>query len=154
MPMQLQINGRQYEVDVPSLKPLARVLREDLGLMGTKIGCYEGRCGSCNVLVDGLVVASCLFPLGLAEGAAIRTVEGLGGEGALAPLQEAILSHGGVQCGICTPGILMTLTALLERSPSPAEQEVREALVGNLCRCTGYHKIVGAVLAVAAGRPA
>ena len=153
MTYELTINGRSYEVDVPAFYPLAVVLREELGLIGTKVGCFEGRCGSCAVMVDGLTVVSCIYPVGLADGAQVRTVEGLAGEnGSLSPLQEALLDAGGVQCGICTPGILMTLTSLVEHNPVLREGEIREALAGNICRCTGYQKIVQAVLAVT-GRP-
>jgi carbon-monoxide dehydrogenase small subunit len=148
----LTVNGRVHDVDVPAFYPLAIVLREELGLTGTKAGCFEGRCGACIVIVDGRTVVSCIYPVGLAEGAEIRTVEGLApADGGLSALQEAMLEHGGVQCGACTPGVLMTLTALLERSPAPTEAEVRAALTGNLCRCTGYHGIVRAALAVATG---
>jgi carbon-monoxide dehydrogenase small subunit len=126
-----------------------QVLREDLGLTGTKTGCFEGRCGSCTVIVDDRTVVSCLFPVVLADGAEVRTVEGLAApDGTLNPLQDAILDTGGVQCGISTPGVLMSLTALLERNPQPTEAEIRAALAGNVCRCTGYQKIVDAVLAL------
>ena len=145
----LVINGRLYEPPDDLVKPLAYVLRDDLGLTGTKVGCAEGRCGACTVLVDGRAVFSCLYPAGLALGQKVTTVEGLAGEGALTPLQEQILDRGGVQCGICTPGILMTLTALLTDNPHPDERNVRAALEGNICRCTGYQAIVEAALAVA-----
>jgi len=149
----LTVNGLDYDLDVEPLEPLSSALRDGCGLQGTKVGCGEGRCGACTVLVDGDEVASCLYPTALAAGREIRTVEGLAGDdGALAPLQQALLEAGGVQCGACTPGILMTLTAFLERSPQPAEAEVRAALAGNICRCTGYHKIVDAALAVAGAR--
>jgi aerobic-type carbon monoxide dehydrogenase small subunit (CoxS/CutS family) len=149
MPYELEINGERVSVDAPGLEPLARILRDHLGLTGTKTGCFEGRCGACTVIVDGRTVVSCLYPLALAEGAAVRTVEGLAdGDGRLSPLQDALLEAGGVQCGISTPGILMTLTWLLEQNPAPSEPEVRAALAGNVCRCTGYQKIVDAVLEV------
>jgi carbon-monoxide dehydrogenase small subunit len=145
---ELEVNGRRVGVEGPALKPLARVLREELGLTGTKIGCSEGRCGACTVIVDGRTVAACLLPLALADGASVRTVEGLApADGPLTPLQDALLEAGGVQCGVCTPGILMTLTWLLEHEHAPDEGAVREALTGNICRCTGYHKIVEAALA-------
>jgi aerobic-type carbon monoxide dehydrogenase small subunit (CoxS/CutS family) len=150
VPYELDINGERVSVDAPGLEPLALVLRERLGLTGTKTGCFEGRCGACTVIVDGRTVVSCLFPLALADGAAVRTVEGLAdADDRLSPLQEALLAAGGVQCGISTPGVLMTLTWLLEQNPAPTEPEVRAALTGNVCRCTGYQKIVDAVLSLA-----
>jgi aerobic-type carbon monoxide dehydrogenase small subunit (CoxS/CutS family) len=154
MSYELQVNGRREIVDGDGLRPLSRVLRDDLGLPGTKVGCGEGRCGACTVIVDGRSVVSCLYPLALADGAEVRTVEGLAGtDGALNPLQEAILDSGGVQCGLSTPGVLMSLTALLEHTPRPSEAEIRHALAGNICRCTGYQKIVDAVLELT-GAPA
>jgi carbon-monoxide dehydrogenase small subunit len=145
----LEINGDPVTVEADGLRALARVLRDDLGLTGTKVGCFEGRCGACTVIVDDRPVVSCLYPVALADGSRVRTVEGLAAEdGALNPLQHAILDAGGVQCGISTPGVLMTLTALLERNPRPTEADIREALAGNVCRCTGYQKIVDAVLAL------
>jgi carbon-monoxide dehydrogenase small subunit len=144
-----RVNGEEVELEADGLRPLVDVLREDLGLMGTKAGCFEGRCGACTVIVDDRPVVSCLYPLALASGCDVRTVEGLAAaDGTLNPLQEAILDTGGVQCGISTPGVLMALTALLERNPSPSEDEIRAALAGNVCRCTGYQKIVDAVLAL------
>jgi aerobic-type carbon monoxide dehydrogenase small subunit (CoxS/CutS family) len=149
MTYELEINGERHGVDVPGLTPLVRVLREELGLTGTKTGCLEGRCGACTVIVDGRSAVSCLYPVALADGASIRTVEGLAGDsGELHPLQRALLDAGAVQCGISTPGVLMTLTWLLEHEPAPTEAEIRAALAGNVCRCTGYQKIVDAVLAV------
>jgi aerobic carbon-monoxide dehydrogenase small subunit len=115
------------------------------------VGCFEGFCGACVVLVDGRSTASCLYPVALADGAEVTTVEGLGSEHALSPLQEAFLECGGVQCGACTPGVLMTLTSLLDECPDPSEEDVKEALAGNICRCTGYTKIVDAALQAAAG---
>jgi aerobic-type carbon monoxide dehydrogenase small subunit (CoxS/CutS family) len=155
MPYEFRVNGEAVAVDADGLRPLAVVLREDLGLPGTKVGCFEGRCGACTVIVDGRSVVSCLFPVALAAGAEVRTVEGLAAaDGTLNPLQDSILDSGGVQCGISTPGVLMTLTALLERTPHPTEEEIRAALAGNVCRCTGYQKIVDAVLSLTAEVPA
>jgi carbon-monoxide dehydrogenase small subunit len=149
-PVRLSVNGSVYEVAAGPLTPLVHVLRDELGLLGTKIGCFEGHCGACTVLVDGRPVVSCLTPLAHADGAEISTVEGLAApDGTLAPLQEALIDHGGLQCGVCTPGILMTLTAFLRGNPDPTDAEVRAALAGNLCRCTGYHAIVAAALAAA-----
>jgi aerobic-type carbon monoxide dehydrogenase small subunit (CoxS/CutS family) len=149
-PFEFQVNGERYELLLPPWKSLARTLREDLELTGTKVGCGEGRCGSCTVLLDGEPVISCLLPICLLGGRSILTVEGLSGPDA-DPLQASFAELGAVQCGICTPGMLMTATALLQRVPRPTDEEVRAALVGNLCRCTGYAAIVEAV--VAAGRP-
>jgi aerobic-type carbon monoxide dehydrogenase small subunit (CoxS/CutS family) len=146
------LNGGAVQVDEANgLRPLLSVLRDELGLRAAKPACGEGRCGACTVLVDDRPVVSCLYPAALADGATVRTAEGLGGD-ELAPLQQALLDHGGLQCGACTPGILMTLTALLERNPDPDEGEVREALAGNVCRCTGYEGIVAAALACAGSR--
>jgi len=148
--IELTVNGRRHRLDVPAFEPLASVLREELGLTGTKVGCFEGFCGACVVLVDGRTVASCLYPVTLADGAEITSVEGLAAaDGTLSSVQQALLDAGGVQCGACTPGVAITLTDLLARSASPTEAEVREALAGNICRCTGYAKIVEAALAAA-----
>lgn len=149
MAFQLVINGRRTDVDAEPLDSLAHVLRDVVGLTGTKICCYEGYCGACTVIVDGRPTISCLYPVVNAAERDIRTVEGLAGAGCLSVLQDALLEAGGVQCGICTPGMLMMLTALLERDPTPSKESVQEALTGNLCRCTGYHKIIEAVLAAA-----
>ena len=146
------LNGRTVSSRAEPMTALVWVLRGELGLQGTKVGCAEGRCGACTVIVDGRAVVSCLFPVVLADGATVRTVEGLAGpDDPLTPLQDALLEHGAVQCGACTPGVLMSLTALLDGTLAPTEGEVREALTGNICRCTGYHKIVEATLAVANG---
>ena len=149
MAYRFTVNDERVEVDGDGMRPLALVLRDDLGLPGTKVGCFEGRCGACTIIVDGRSVVSCLYPLALADGVDVRTVEGLAAEdGALSPLQDAVLRFGGVQCGISTPGVLMSLTALLEANAAPSEVEIRAALSGNVCRCTGYQKIVEAVLSL------
>ena len=143
------VNGENREVHAPPMKRLLDVLREDLGLTGTKEGCGEGECGSCSVRMDGELLNSCLVPVLQAEGAAIQTVEGLGCAEALHPLQQAFLAYGGAQCGICTPGMLMAATQLLERNPDPGMPAIREALAGNLCRCTGFMRIFESVAAAA-----
>jgi aerobic-type carbon monoxide dehydrogenase small subunit (CoxS/CutS family) len=141
----LSVNGEGREVLVPVHKTLLEVLREDLGLIGTKHGCELGECGTCTVLVDGAPVLSCLaLPAELA-GAAVTTVEGLARGAELHPLQQAFAELGAAQCGYCTPGILLTAHALLNDDPQPTRQRIREALAGNLCRCTGYTKILDAV---------
>jgi aerobic carbon-monoxide dehydrogenase small subunit len=143
----LSVNGRSVSVDVPGSRRLLDVLRVDLGLTGTKEGCGEGECGACSVLIDGLVVDSCLVAVGQVEGARVVTCEGLSGAGGVSPLQRAFIEHGAAQCGICTPGMLIAAQALLDRNPRPNETEVRTAIAGNLCRCTGYTKIIDAILA-------
>ena len=141
----LNVNGEPREALVPAHKILLEVLREDLGLTGTKHGCELGECGTCTVLVDGEPVLSCLALPVETQGCRITTVEGLAESGQLHPLQQAFAELGAAQCGYCTPGILLTATALLAERPSPTRQEVKEALAGNLCRCTGYTKILDAV---------
>ncbi len=144
-PMRITVNGTGYEVDVPHDRTLLTVLRHDLGLTGTKEGCDDSECGACMVLLDGRLLNSCSFLALQAGGREVLTVEGLAVSGELHPLQRAFLEAGGVQCGFCTPGMLISSKALLDRLPSPSDQEIRRALGGNLCRCTGYHKIVRAV---------
>jgi aerobic carbon-monoxide dehydrogenase small subunit len=155
----LTVNGTPAQVDVPGMRRLLDVLREDLALTGTKEGCGEGECGACTVLVDGAPVDSCLVPVCQVAGAEVRTVEGLApaaapslsGSPALDPLQAAFLQTGGAQCGICTPGMLMAARAYLDAGGGPDEDAIREAIAGNLCRCTGYTKIVDAISLAAAG---
>jgi aerobic carbon-monoxide dehydrogenase small subunit len=153
----LTVNGTPAEVDVPGMRRLLDVLREDLALTGTKEGCGEGECGACTVLVDGAPVDSCLVPVCQVAGAEVRTVEGLaprGAAGAAIPLdalQAAFLQTGGAQCGICTPGMLMAARAYLDAGGGPDEDAIREAIAGNLCRCTGYTKIIDAIALAAAG---
>lgn len=143
------VNDESYRITVESHHNLLRVLREQLVLTGTKNGCSEGECGACTVLLDGEPVNSCLV-LGVeADGHAITTVEGLAVNGHLAPIQQTMVELGGTQCGFCTPGVLITAHSLLERNPNASEAEVRAGLVGNLCRCTGYVRIVDAVLEAA-----
>ena len=148
------LNGQHVEVDVPGMRRLLDVLREDLALTGTKEGCGEGECGACTVLLNGRAVNSCLVPAIHAAGARVVTVEGLAPGRRLSVLQQAFVELGGAQCGICTPGMLISAYELIARSKRrvPSEDEVREALAGNLCRCTGYQKIVDAVRAAAAPR--
>ena len=141
------VNGRSTAFNCAAEALLCDVLREDLELTGTHIGCREGVCGSCNVLVDGDVVRSCLMLAVQADGCEVVTVEGLAPDGHLAPIQQAMLELGAVQCGFCTPGILVTATALLADGAQPTDEEIVEALAGNLCRCTGYSRIVDAVRA-------
>jgi carbon-monoxide dehydrogenase small subunit len=149
------VNGAAAEVDVPGMRRLLDVLREDLALTGTKEGCGEGECGACTVLVDGAAVDACLVPVCQVAGADVRTVERLASAiGSLDPLQQAFLVTGGAQCGICTPGMLMAARAYLDAGGGPDEGSIREAIAGNLCRCTGYTKIVDAIARVAAGPPA
>lgn len=152
MELTLTVNGRSRTTDVAPDETLLRVLRERLHLLGTKEGCDEGECGACTVLVDGRPVNACILPALVIAGSEVITVEGLAdGDGRLNPIQQAFVDNFAVQCGFCTPGFLVTLTALLAESPQPSEEEIRRAVSGNLCRCTGYSTIVDAVLA-ATGR--
>lgn len=139
------VNGESRRVAVPSNMTLLQMLREELALTGTKNGCAAGECGACTVLMNGEPVNSCMVLAVECEGSEIVTVEGLAHDGQLDPIQQAIIRHGGVQCGFCTPGVLMSARGLLNRHPDPSEDEIREAMVGNLCRCTGYFPIVRAV---------
>jgi carbon-monoxide dehydrogenase small subunit len=141
------VNGRTHDVDVSAGATLLGVLRDRLGFKGTKEGCVEGECGACTVLVDGRPVDSCIYAAHAVSGRTVTTIEGVGGAGDIAtPLQDALVRTGGIQCGFCTPGFVMTLTALLADNPTPTEPEIRMALAGNLCRCTGYSQIIDAVL--------
>jgi carbon-monoxide dehydrogenase small subunit len=143
------VNGRREYLTVPSHMTLLQMLREKLALTGTKNGCAAGECGACTVLVDGEPVNSCMMLALEADGCEVITVEGLVEDGQLSPLQQAFVDHNAVQCGFCTPGVLASAHALMKRNPHPSEQEIREALVGNLCRCTGYLRIVQAVQSAA-----
>jgi len=147
--IQITVNGQTHTLSTEPQRSLLEVLREDLGLTGAKEGCSTGDCGACTVLLDGKPVTSCLVLAPEAHGREVLTVEGLVQDGQLHPLQESFIAHGGLQCGICTPGFLMTAKAFLDRNPQPTEAQVREAIAGNLCRCTGYDKIVHAILTAA-----
>ena len=147
----LQVNGTAYPVEIEPGRSLLSVIRTEVGLTGAKEGCDDSECGACMMLLDGEPVNACSYLALQAEGTEITTVEGLAPPGELNALQDAFLEHGGVQCGFCTPGMLISATALLRRTPAPSADEVRIALSGNLCRCTGYDGIVKAVLAVAEG---
>jgi carbon-monoxide dehydrogenase small subunit len=152
VPLSLSVNGEKYELYVLPNRTLLEVLRKELELTGTKEGCGEGVCGSCTVLCNGVPIRSCLTLAVEIQGAEITTVEGLRtGDGQLDPLQQAFIEHGAVQCGFCTPGMLMSARALLNQNPDPNEFDVRKALSGNICRCTGYAKIVEAILGAAGG---
>lgn len=145
--LRFRVNGRGVEVETFSMARLLDVLREELRLTGTKEGCGEGECGACSVEMNGALVNSCLIPAAQAEGADIRTIEGVANEHRLHAVQEAFLACGGAQCGICTPGMVLAAVNLLERHPHPSEAEIRDGLSGNLCRCTGYARIFASVIA-------
>jgi aerobic-type carbon monoxide dehydrogenase small subunit (CoxS/CutS family) len=144
MPLTLEVNGETHVVDAPATRRLLTVLRDDLALTGAKLGCGEGACGACAVLLDGVPVVSCLLPAGAAEGRTVTTIEGL--TRASGTLQEAFVAEDALQCGFCTPGQIVTATALLEQAPTPSRDEIRAALAGNLCRCGAYPKIERAIL--------
>ncbi len=148
----MEVNGSRYEAEVEARRLLVHFLRDDLDLTGTHVGCDTGNCGACSVIVDGQLVKSCMMLAVQAEGASIETVEGLADGDELAPLQQAFSARHALQCGYCTPGMLMSATALLRDNPEPTEHEVRKALQGNICRCTGYWNIVEAVLAASKGQ--
>ncbi len=144
----LQVNGEDHEVEIEPNRLLLQALREDIGLIGTKEGCSIGVCGACSVIVDGRLVSSCLTLAVACQGKEITTIEGLAKDGKLDPIQQAFLEYGGFQCGICTPGQIIAAKALLDINPNPSEEEVKEWMSGNLCRCTGYYKILESVMAV------
>lgn len=147
--MKLKVNGQAYEIEAAPWRTLLDVLRYELELTGTKEGCGTGSCGSCTVLMDGRAINACLVFVAEAEGKEITTIEGLAQAGQLHPLQQAFMDEGAVQCGFCTPGMILAAKAFLDSNPRPTEAQIREAIAGNLCRCTGYDKIVQAILSVA-----
>jgi aerobic carbon-monoxide dehydrogenase small subunit len=149
MDIKVTINGQAYERDVEPRKLLIHLIRDDLGLTGSHIGCDTGNCGACTMLVDGLLVKSCMMLAVQADGAEIETVEGLTQDGELNTLQQAFSNHHALQCGYCTPGMLMSATALLRKNASPSEEEIRKGIQGNICRCTGYVNIVEAIKSAA-----
>ncbi len=145
--IQLKVNGTDHQLDVPARRLLVDCLRYDLGLTGTKEGCSVGVCGACAVLLNGEMIASCIALAVAADGAEIITIEGIAQDGKLHPVQQAFIDHGGFQCGICTPGQVIAAKSLLDNNPDPTEEEVREWMMGNLCRCTGYYGILESVMA-------
>ena len=146
--IEFTLNGGKIEVEVPPHWTLLRLLREKLGFTGTKEGCGIGECGACTVLLEGVPVNACLVLAPKVEGRKVETIEGLGSRESLHPLQKSFIDHGAIQCGFCTPGILMSSKALLEKSSNPTREEIKEAISGHLCRCTGYHQIVEAIEAL------
>ena len=149
VPIRLRVNGVEQTVEAWPMQRLLDVLREELKLTGVKEGCGEGECGACSVLVDGTLVNSCLLPVCQAEGASITTVEGLAEKGQLHPVQQAFMDCGGTQCGFCTPGMIMAVVSLLKQNPNPSEEDIRRSIAGNLCRCTGYVRIIESVMQAA-----
>jgi len=143
--IRMRVNGKDYEVEVPTYRLLIDCLRYDLGLTGTKEGCSVGVCGACTVLMDGQMISSCLALAVFADGKEITTVEGLAEGERLHPVQQSFIDYGGFQCGICTPGMVVAAKALLDANPDPTEEEIKEWMMGNLCRCTGYYKIVESI---------
>jgi carbon-monoxide dehydrogenase small subunit len=154
VPIRLHVNGVEYQLEVEPRLLLVHAIRDELGLTGTHVGCDTSSCGACTIHLDGRAVKSCTVLAVQADGAEVMTIEGLGSEEQLHPIQEAFWNDHGLQCGFCTPGMIMAAADLLADNPSPSEQEVRRALEGNLCRCTGYHNIVKAVLDAAASKSA
>jgi aerobic carbon-monoxide dehydrogenase small subunit len=149
----VEVNGVTYERDVETRRLLIHFLRDDVDLTGSHIGCDTGNCGACSILLDGALVKSCMLLAVQADGASIRTVEGLTSGDELSPLQQAFSDHHALQCGYCTPGMLVAATSLLERNPRPSDEEIRKALQGNICRCTGYWNIVDAIRAASGQEP-
>src|SRR5579859_2837905 len=148
--LHMTVNGAPYTVDAPSRRTLVDLIRYDLGLTGTKEACSVGVCGACTVLLNGRMVAACIMLACQADGADITTIEGVAGaDGQLDPLQQSFIDHGGFQCGICTPGQIIAARSLLDENPSPTEQQIKDWMMGNLCRCTGYYQIVDAIKAAA-----
>lgn len=145
-PLRLTVNGQEYNLEVPARRTLVDLLRYDLGLTGTKEACSVGVCGACTVLIDGRMVASCISLAVQASDAQVTTIEGVAQEERLHPLQESFMTHGGFQCGICTPGQILAAKALLDTNASPTEDEIREWMMGNLCRCTGYYQIIDSIV--------
>jgi carbon-monoxide dehydrogenase small subunit len=150
----LTVNGVEHQLEVPARRLLVDCLRYDLGLTGTKEGCSVGVCGACTVLVDGEMVASCITLAAAVDGSEVTTIEGLAQDGRLHPVQQAFIDYGGFQCGICTPGQVMAAKALLDANPNPTETEIRDWMMGNLCRCTGYYKILESVVQAINSTPA
>ncbi|HEY3303352.1 MAG TPA: (2Fe-2S)-binding protein [Candidatus Binatia bacterium] len=148
----LNVNGESYDLEIEPNRLLLHALREDIELTGTKEGCSIGVCGACSVIVDGRLVSSCLTLAVACQGKEITTIEGLAKDGELHPLQQAFVEYGGLQCGICTPGQIIAAKALLDENPRPTEEQVKEWMAGNLCRCTGYYKILESVMAVVEGK--
>ena len=146
MNIELKVNGAPHRLDVFPMSRLLDVLREELQLTGTKEGCGEGECGACTVILDGQIVNSCLVPVAQVNGSEITTIEGVANEDQLHVVQQSFIEHGGAQCGICTPGMVLAAVDLLKRNPAPTEDEIRNGLAGNLCRCTGYMKIFESVV--------
>jgi carbon-monoxide dehydrogenase small subunit len=147
--IELKVNGRIYEIEIQPWKTLVDVLRDQLYLTGTKVSCNEGHCGACTVIIDGEAVNACLMLAMEAQGKEILTIEGLSEGGDLHPIQESFVTYGAVQCGFCTPGMIMATKAYLERNPAPSDEDLKKALAGHLCRCTGYVQIIEAVRAAA-----
>jgi carbon-monoxide dehydrogenase small subunit len=148
--IRMRVNDKAYTVDVPSQRLLIDCLRYDLGLTGTKEGCSVGVCGACTVLMDGQLISSCLTLAVLADGKEVTTVEGLAHEGKLHPVQQSFIDYGGFQCGICTPGMVVAAKALLDANPTPTDDDIKDWMMGNLCRCTGYYKIIESIRGAAA----